>query len=488
MTVIREENHANLAQRVALWAAYALFTVALGAAVLLRGGVYPQQWAWSALVITVAGMLVAGADFSGDVAERCEGSWALWLMGALLAWMALQWMPLPAGMVAWLSPQRYAQEAFARTAAGAHAARGWLSLSVAPAGTIERLLDVAPSMVAFFVARELSWRSRRSMWTVAVPVMLVATLEGLLGLAQFYGMRMNEMEASAVTGTYVNRNHFAGLLEMAFPLAIMGAAAVWRNGSAKRGSSALTALATIGLIAVAGCLVFGVVVSLSRMGFLSIVAGTVLTAVIVVGSQSRGSQAQGNWRWAIPAALIVLAVVFLPTRELADRFASTADTDLLTSETRVAIWRDTIHEIEAYKWTGSGLGAYERGLYKYKTAAPTNTVDFAHNDYLQIVAELGFVGAALVAALLVAVLWNVLRVVLWSRGQPNWELAVGLLGALLTIGLHSLADFNLYIPANALALAWLAGAADSAGLRATAAKAARRRSRIYASVSTATVQ
>jgi len=138
---------------------------------------------------------------------------------------------------------------------------------------------------------------------------------------------------------------------------------------------------------------------------------------------------------SIPAALIVLAVVFLPTRELADRFASTADTDLLTSETRVAIWRDTIHEIEAYKWTGSGLGAYERGLYKYKTAAPTNTVDFAHNDYLQIVAELGFVGAALVAALLVAVLWNVLRVVLWSRGQPNWELAVGLLGALLTIGL-----------------------------------------------------
>ena len=57
----REESHTNLAQRVALWAAYALFTVALGAAVLLRGGVYPQQWAWCALGITVAGMLVVFA-------------------------------------------------------------------------------------------------------------------------------------------------------------------------------------------------------------------------------------------------------------------------------------------------------------------------------------------------------------------------------------------------------------------------------------------
>ena len=54
----RGESQADLAQRVALWAACALFTAALGAAVLLRGGVYPQQWAWCALGITVAGMLV----------------------------------------------------------------------------------------------------------------------------------------------------------------------------------------------------------------------------------------------------------------------------------------------------------------------------------------------------------------------------------------------------------------------------------------------
>jgi hypothetical protein len=56
-------------------------------------------------------------------------------------------------------------------------------------------------------------------------------------------------------------------------------------------------------------------------------------------------------------------------------------------------------------------------------------------------------------------------VVLFRRGGKNWELALGLLAVFLALGLHSLADFNLYIPANALALAWLGGVAVSPGLR-----------------------
>jgi hypothetical protein len=64
--------------------------------------------------------------------------------------------------------------------------------------------------------------------------------------------------------------------------------------------------------------------------------------------------------------------------------------------------------------------------------------------------------------------WVVARtlgVVLRRRGARNWELAVGLFASLVTIGLHSLADFNLYIPANALAFAWLSGVAASPALR-----------------------
>src|ERR1035437_2020942 len=61
------------------------------------------------------------------------------------------------------------------------------------------------------------------MWLVAAPVLVLAWLEAVLGLAQFFFMRMAGPNAASVTGTYVNYDHFAGLLEMSFPLAIVGA-------------------------------------------------------------------------------------------------------------------------------------------------------------------------------------------------------------------------------------------------------------------------
>jgi O-antigen ligase len=133
----------------------------------------------------------------------------------------------------------------------------------------------------------------------------------------------------------------------------------------------------------------------------------------------------------------------------------------VNTDTRVAIWRDTMQLIASQKWTGTGPGAYERGLYRFKTAKPVNTVDFAHNDYLQLLAELGIPGCILLAGLAGWIIRRPLNVALRSRRSPHWAFAVGLLGAFLAIGIHSLTDFNLYIPANLLALAWLAGLALS---------------------------
>jgi O-antigen ligase len=164
-------------------------------------------------------------------------------------------------------------------------------------------------------------------------------------------------------------------------------------------------------------------------------------------------------------ALPLFLLACLPTRELLDRFAEITQGNRAASDTRTGIWGDSLHLIAAYKWVGCGLGAYEYAFYRFNTNSPMDTVDFAHNDYLQIAAELGWIGATLAAALALWIVWRVLSVVLRLRSSRNWELAVGILGALFAIGLHSLADFNLYIPANALTLAWLSGIADSPVLR-----------------------
>jgi O-antigen ligase len=255
------------------------------------------------------------------------------------------------------------------------------------------------------------------------------------------------------------------LLEMAFPLAVLGAVALWRKSRARPFRSVRPALAAIGFLSVGGCLLMGIGFSLSRMAFIATLGATVLIAGMLLASRTSRSVERSRWRWVAAAALPVFLFAFLPTRQLLDRFGALAGGNSVATDPRARIWSDTLPLIAAHKWVGCGLGAYEYAFYCFNTRSPMDTIDFAHNDYLQIAAELGLIGAALAAALALWIVWRLLSVVLRMRASQNWELAVGILGALFAIGVHSLADFNLYIPANALTLAWLSGMADSAGLR-----------------------
>jgi O-antigen ligase len=85
------------------------------------------------------------------------------------------------------------------------------------------------------------------------------------------------------------------------------------------------------------------------------------------------------------------------------------------------------------------------------------TVDYAHNDYLQVMAELGLLGFIAGLALLLRVLWTVLRAALEERALDVRYRAIACAGAFTAILLHSFVDFNLYMPANAMLLAWIAG-------------------------------
>ena len=160
--------------------------------------------------------------------------------------------------------------------------------------------------------------------------------------------------------------------------------------------------------------------SLSRMGVVS----TLAAVAGVLAALAFGLPRRRRWLWLVPIAVPLLILASLSTRELLLRFADLTATQEISQDMRVRIWTDTLHVMAAYRWTGCGLGAYERGMYQFKTAAPTNTVDYAHNDYLQMAAELGIPGMLLMAALAVWVLRRTLTVVVCDARQP--ELAAGL--------------------------------------------------------------
>jgi len=162
------------------------------------------------------------------------------------------------------------------------------------------------------------------------------------------------------------------------------------------------------------------------------------------------------------AALAALLFVFLPSDQLIERFGSLDFSDGLTRQDRLDLWRETLPLIAAYPIFGCGLGGYESAFMPHKISGPLLTDDYAHNDYLQSLAELGLAGFLIVATLIAAVLFQGIRATVRHATPDGRALATACVASIAAILLHSTVDFNLYIPANALVLAWISAIATAA--------------------------
>ncbi len=442
-------------------------TLIFGCAVFLYGAVLPEHW-----YPCLAGLGLTGAVYwltAGRFDRPPSLPWALRILpAALLAISLLQLVPLPVGVVEILSPAR--AELHAALPEGVRP-EGWIPLSIKPAAAMEGTLRLAGYLLVFFLVADLGWRLRDRPWALAAPFVLVGLLQAVLGLVQSWGFGMD-----VARGSYVNRNHFAGLLEMCLPFAALYGVALLQRGRRENlhRSPAGPAIKACFWLAVAAAMLTAVLHSLSRMGFLA-----VLSSLFVMGAVAAGGGLSGRKRWlpiAAAGALVVAGFLFLPTDRLIERFASIAQTEEITADTRAEIWRDTVKLIGAYPVAGCGLGCYESGLYPFKSVAPMNTIDMAHNDYLQLMAEFGLPGFAVLMLLAARTFGRALRAAGAEAGTDERYLGIACVGSLAAIALHSLVDFNLYIPANALLLAWVAGLAESL-THAAAPERARRGSR-----------
>src|SRR5579863_2412120 len=79
------------------------------------------------------------------------------------------------------------------------------------------------------------------------------------------------------------------------------------------------------------------------------------------------------------------------------------------AQARVEIWKETLPLTAAYRVFGSGLGSYASVFQKYRASAPEYLVDFAHNDYLQLLAESGVVGFTIAGAAVLMILMRIVR-------------------------------------------------------------------------------
>ena len=362
-------------------------------------------------------------------------------------------LPLPPEL--WRSlPGR---EPFAATLAVAGDAGAWHTLSLAPFDTEYAGLALLPPLAAFFLVLGLRADKLRTLCTVIVAV---AVLEAVLGLLQ-YGAGGGQVANFRASGTYVNPNHFAGLMLLALPLALMflalevgqrqrgrrfavSFADVLRQFAASKGTRVIVWLAAIVL-----CLL-GLMFSRSRAGISIGAIGIALTALIAA-PRVGGSRAYGAVGVGLTLAVgFGIAIGFVP---VLDRFAQPETID----DGRMAIAMGALNMAGHYFPFGAGLGTFASLYPPYQPDAISALVHRAHNDYLEWLTEGGVLAALAILAALALYVTRLVMLVRIKVKDATHCLQLAAAISVLLLALHGLVDFNFRIPANALLFAMLAG-------------------------------
>jgi O-antigen ligase len=184
-------------------------------------------------------------------------------------------------------------------------------------------------------------------------------------------------------------------------------------------------------------LVAGLVASASRGG----VSAFALTALVLPFASGR--------RRTTAIVVILLATLGTAWIGLGDIVGAFESRGIKGS--RVDLWVDMLPLVPDFPVFGVGLNAFSSVYPLYQTVWRGDWIGEAHNEYLQVLFDLGLVGALLVSALLFLVYRTAFR------GAARGGLELGLFGALLALAIHNLVDFNWQIPANAAT--WVALAA-----------------------------
>jgi O-antigen ligase len=363
------------------------------------------------------------------------------------------------------------------------AATGFSVLSIAPHNTRAHLIVLVCCVIAYFFVGRLG-EERGSRRRLVAWLLILGTVEAVYGLVQYlsgwqrifvYAKKYNLEEA---TGTYINRNHFAGFLEMVIPF---GLALVLfehskslslrqgRSGVGVKAAIAGESLPRMGLRLFALIvMIAGLLLSRSRMGIVAGAYSLVLMAA-VWGLQRKA----GLWIAGLVMACVALLVLWIGAGSTFGRFGSIGNEFGSAEESRLSIWRGTGRLIGGHPLLGSGLGTFPVAFTAVQSTFLGKFVNHAHNDYLEITSDVGIPAAILLFGSIVLLLRRVAKTVSLSEGRFEKAVALGCLGSIVAILLHSLTDFNLYIPSNALVFSVILGLAAATSVTAAGVGTAR---------------
>ncbi len=446
---------------------YGLFCL-LGWTPLALGAVH--TWAYAALEIHVW-LLVAIGLFRYGVIWRQGGATATWAprfvttplawpLGLFIVVLMLQLLPLPASVLTFFSPSTSDIYQIFHP--------GWpeqdATLSVAPYSTKLALGQYLAYAGVFFLCVN-TLRTRRDIRSICWVVVGTASVMAIVGILQdatgskaIYWWRDASYANGRFFGPYLNRNHFAfyqtiammlglGLL-LSEPLKVETTTPlVWRRRLLQW--LGLLTPGRLFLIIALSLMTVSVILAASRGGTLSLLLG-LLCLVMLLCWRRIALKRQAVFLLGLLA--MVGMIVWFGMEPLLLRF------EQLAPDSQPQLWAGRLPAFQAawrlvqdFPLFGIGYEAFPALSARYQPIVDTNVRYFhVHNDFLQLLAETGWLGFGLLVGGLLLTIGVTIRQ--WQRRRdPFVQIIVAAgLAALFAIGLHSLVDFNLHIPANAL--------------------------------------
>jgi len=396
---------------------------------------------WSSRLTSILLWGTFGLLMFGPVAFGSVEPWSIFVLEAgatllVLLWLAKQWIDDEI-RIKW-NPLFLPMAVFAVLIVIQLAAGGTTYRHDTVAGA---LLYCAYAMLCFLSSQTLfrNFQARRLAFVFSIygaALASFALLQGMASNGKLYWMRTPRM-GGQIYGPYVNHNHYAGLMEMLVPIPLVLSVSHLAS-SRQRMLAAATAAVMASTIFLSG----------SRGGMLALVIELLIFAVVLI-RQQRG------FRTAVSVAAFLLIVISLLTwvggGELSRRVSSisTETRSEITGGMRLTIDRDALHMFSKKPVLGWGVRAFPVVYPQFRSFYTNFFVNEAHNDYLQLLVEMGLLGfGAMLWFLIVVYRRAVIKIKDWTSdvsGAVTLACMLGCSGILV----HSAVDFNLQIPANA---------------------------------------
>lgn len=413
--------------------------------------------------------LTAGEAFNG-------ARTVLWLLAGWLVYVMLQLIPLPDMVRQVLSPESLVTYRLADVT-------GWAPLSLHPYATFLFWLKSVAYVLLFALTLLLVSNKHRLVmlgYTLVFSAVFQAFYGSMMTLSGLeYGFFVKKVAyVGFATGTFVNRNHLAGYLEMVSAVGIGLLMATtftrhrvhsWRQHLSNLINLLMSQKLLLRLML--AMMVIALVLTRSRMGNTGFFASMLLAGLITLAMFRSQAQSvkqllqRSDTRSAVILITSLMVIdlflvgAFFGVEKLADRLA---ETSLEHDAGRVEVSINTLDLIKDYPLVGAGAGSFHLVYSRYRGDGITQYYDHAHQDYLEIMADVGVVGVGLLGLVVVLSFWTALKALYCRRDPLMRGMAFASIMGVTALLIHSSVDFNLQIPANAatfmvvLALAWIA--------------------------------